>query len=138
MGLYLMKIGNVHSILSLGRSFSCHVTSLFLTSPLSKGTANFVMKWKESKREASISITVIKGLVKDITGDDNEKWIPTVAFECRGCEPYAFRPEVGLRVVRERGDVNRTQSDQRSVSVRVGREGSHCNVSHCLINELIT
>ena len=36
----------------------------------SKGSANFVMKWKESKRDASISFTVIKGLTRDsITGD---------------------------------------------------------------------
>ena len=26
------------------------------------------MKWKESKREASINVTVIKGLVRDVTG----------------------------------------------------------------------
>lgn len=36
--------------------------------PCSKGSANFVMKWKESKREASISVTTIKGLVRDVTG----------------------------------------------------------------------
>ena len=27
-------------------------------------------------------------------GDDNEKWVPTVALECRGLEPFAYRPEV--------------------------------------------
>lgn len=37
----------------------------------SKGSANFVMKWKESKREASISVTTIKGLVRDVTGEHN-------------------------------------------------------------------
>jgi len=38
----------------------------------SKGSANFVMKWKESKREAAISVTTIKGLVRDITGDTRD------------------------------------------------------------------
>ena len=25
---------------------------------------------------------------------DHEKWVPIVALECRGCEPFAYRPEV--------------------------------------------
>ncbi len=36
----------------------------------SKGTANFVMKWKDSKREASISVAEVKGLgIRNITGE---------------------------------------------------------------------
>ncbi len=72
------------------------------------------MKWKDSKREGSISITSIKGLTRDMTGgwlsqfsvhywpwticfcgteNDADKWVPTAVFECRGLEPYAFHPE---------------------------------------------
>jgi hypothetical protein len=29
------------------------------------------------------------------TEDDDGKWVPVVAFECRGIEPTAFHPEVG-------------------------------------------
>ena len=154
-----------------------------LASLCSKGSANFVMRWKESKRDASISFTVIKGLTRDsITGsdtlrlhviwfiwgvypqqslqimpfsswwlctltvkiryqrmlitwqdqysdwfpiiihlegterpeccmsffaefspdsspadeDNRTKWVPMAAFECRGCEPFSFTPEVWI------------------------------------------
>jgi len=30
------------------------------------------------------------------TEDDDGKWVPVVAFECRGIEPTAFHPEVGM------------------------------------------
>ncbi|KAG1672233.1 hypothetical protein FOA52_002934 [Chlamydomonas sp. UWO 241] len=61
--------------------------------PGSKGNANFVMKWKESKRECTISIVDVKGATRDITEDDNEKWVPIAVFECRGCEPTGYQPE---------------------------------------------
>jgi hypothetical protein len=44
-----------------------HYDSVFL---LRKGNANFVMKWKESKREASVKVTMIKGLNRDIKGNE--------------------------------------------------------------------
>ena len=50
-----------------------------------------MMKWKESKREASINVTVIKGLVRDVTGG------PIFWFRIQGMlSPFPFRVP-GLR-----------------------------------------
>ncbi|KIZ05665.1 hypothetical protein MNEG_2291 [Monoraphidium neglectum] len=60
----------------------------------SKGTANFVMKFdKASKHEAYLNVLEIKGVTRDITEEDNGKWVPVIAFECRGLEPVAYHPE---------------------------------------------
>ena len=73
----------------------------------SRGTANFVISF--DKREASISFTEVKGKVillsciflwpphslkllqvrRQYTADDSGKFVPVVAFECRGAEPSA-------------------------------------------------
>lgn len=60
----------------------------------SKGNANFVMKFaKGSKNEASLNVLEVKGVTREVTGDDSGKWVPVVAFECRGMEPVAYHPE---------------------------------------------
>lgn len=59
----------------------------------SKGSANLVMRFaKGSKNEASLSVLEIKGVTRDVTADDDGKFVPFVAFECRGLEPVAYRP----------------------------------------------
>lgn len=60
----------------------------------SKGTANFVMKFdKASKHEAYINVLEVKGVTREVTADDGGKWVPVMAFECRGLEPVAYHPE---------------------------------------------
>ena len=55
---------------------------------------NFALRWKESKRDCSISIISPKGWKPSaICGDDQGKFFPIAAFECRGCEPYEYTPE---------------------------------------------
>ncbi|EFJ43749.1 hypothetical protein VOLCADRAFT_109954 [Volvox carteri f. nagariensis] len=66
----------------------------------SKGTANLVMKFaKGSKKEASINVQEIKGVTRPYTADDDGKFVPIIAFECRGLDPIAFHPEGDWRVV---------------------------------------
>eukprot|EP00877_Chromochloris_zofingiensis_P005867 jgi/Chrzof1/1533/Cz10g11130.t1 len=60
----------------------------------SKGTANYVMKWaKDSRKEAYINLTEIKGVTRSYTGDDDGKFVPIMGFECRGLDPIAFYPQ---------------------------------------------
>ncbi|GBF90293.1 hypothetical protein Rsub_02399 [Raphidocelis subcapitata] len=60
----------------------------------SKGSANFVMKFdKASKHEAYLNVLEIKGVTREITADDSGKFVPVIAFECRGLEPIAYHPE---------------------------------------------
>ena len=32
------------------------------------------------------------GMPRDVTSDDNGNYVPVLAMECRGLEPYAFHP----------------------------------------------
>jgi hypothetical protein len=58
----------------------------------SKGTANLVMKFaKGAKHESYVNVLEIKGVTRDITAEDDGKFVPFVAFECRGLEPIAYR-----------------------------------------------
>ena len=60
----------------------------------SKGEANFVIKFdKGSKHEAYLNVVAIKGVTRPVTADDSGEWVPVAAFECRGLEPVAYRPE---------------------------------------------
>ncbi|KAF6266137.1 hypothetical protein COO60DRAFT_1475747 [Scenedesmus sp. NREL 46B-D3] len=50
----------------------------------SKGTANFVMKFaKDSRHECSINVMQLKGVTRAVTEDDEGKFVPVMAFECR-------------------------------------------------------
>ncbi|GAX85612.1 hypothetical protein CEUSTIGMA_g13027.t1 [Chlamydomonas eustigma] len=73
--------------------------------PGGKGSANFTMKWKESKRDASITVTIVKGLTRDIKGDDHDKWVPIATLECRGLEPVGYTPEGDWEVISNVGTV---------------------------------
>jgi len=61
----------------------------------SRGTANLVVR--EGKREHTMSVVDVKGLVKPLTPEDD--WAPIVAFDCRGMEPVAWHPTSGYEVV---------------------------------------
>eukprot|EP00882_Tetradesmus_deserticola_P007366 GHRQ01007760.1.p2 GENE.GHRQ01007760.1~~GHRQ01007760.1.p2 ORF type:complete len:163 (+),score=60.18 GHRQ01007760.1:249-737(+) len=72
----------------------------------SKGTANFVMKFaKDSRHECSINVMQLKGVTRAVTEDDEGKFVPVMAFECRGIEPTAFHPEDGFVVTSKGGKV---------------------------------
>lgn len=60
----------------------------------SRGEAHFVMKFdKASKHEAYLNVLDVKGVTRPVTAADSGKWVPVVAFECRGLEPVAYHPE---------------------------------------------
>lgn len=44
-------------------------------------------------------------LPRVITGDDSDSFVPVLAFECRGLEPYAFHPMSDEFVVTSTGGV---------------------------------
>eukprot|EP00198_Chlamydomonas_reinhardtii_P005159 XP_001694495.1 predicted protein [Chlamydomonas reinhardtii] len=74
----------------------------------SKGTANLVMKFaKGSKKESSVNVLEIKGVTRpcdaELASDDDGKFVPIIAFECRGLEPIAFHPEGDWHVVSSGG-----------------------------------
>ena len=65
--------------------------------PGSRGTANFILKWfKDAKHAATLNVMTIKGVTQPYTAEKAGKWVPIVAFECRGMEPTAWHPEVRL------------------------------------------
>lgn len=77
----------------------------------SKGKAHFVMKWPESKQECSVNVTPIKNHTRPyIDADDNEKWVPIAAFECRGIDIVQWFPEGGY-IVRSTGGTTWTDVD---------------------------
>jgi len=70
----------------------------------SKGTANFVMKWdKQSKHQAYAVVEQVKGLTRPIGAEDNNTWVPVVAFECRGLDMERHHPRDGWVVVSTSG-----------------------------------
>ena len=63
-----------------------------------RGTANFVMKWKDSGRQCNVSI------VEDSLGElDEEGSGVLITFECRNCEIETWHPSDGYVVVSEGG-----------------------------------
>ena len=66
---------------------------------------HFELKWEGSKKTSILHVLDDKEVAsalkkkkykgekpREYTGNDNEKWIPLLCMECRGLEPYAFRP----------------------------------------------
>ena len=67
--------------------------------PNSKGTAHFVMKWPESKKEATINVVSIPKHTRPyIDAEDSETYVPIAAFECRGADITKWFPESGYIV----------------------------------------
>jgi hypothetical protein len=75
--------------------------------PGSRGTANFVCKWvRDAKHAASIVVeTTVKGVTRDLTGEDEGAWVPVCGFECRGIEPTALHLGGGFTVTTPAGTV---------------------------------
>lgn len=63
----------------------------------SRGTANFVMKWKESKRQCNVTLTAIETWNSDSNDD------PLAVFECRNCEIVDWHPADGFAVTSSEG-----------------------------------
>lgn len=65
-----------------------------------RGEAHFLLKWPGAKQQAQLTVVhdVKKLKLRAVTGDDSGEFVPIVAFECRGLEPYAWHPESGYRV----------------------------------------
>ncbi|KFM25772.1 UPF0587 protein C1orf123-like protein [Auxenochlorella protothecoides] len=60
----------------------------------SRGTAHFALKWsRDARHEASLSLQHIKGVTRALTAADAGKFVPIVAFECRGLDPIAWQPQ---------------------------------------------
>ncbi|KAF4654210.1 hypothetical protein FOL47_010099 [Perkinsus chesapeaki] len=67
----------------------------------SRGTANLVINFKGLKKEATIVQTNVKKMKinQTYTADDSDKWVPLIAFECRGCEITKWHPHTGYRAI---------------------------------------
>jgi hypothetical protein len=83
---------------------------------------HFRVRWEGSKKASTLIVldgeaakSAMKKLKKkskdldvprEVTGDDSGEYVPILAMECRGLEPYAFHPMGGeFRVVSEGGAV---------------------------------
>ena len=65
----------------------------------SRGSAHFLLKWPGGKKESQMDIIRIKkGVLRNITDADSDEYVPIVAFECRGIEPFAYYPQSGFTV----------------------------------------
>lgn len=77
---------------------------------------HFALKWGGAQKKSTLEILdeaatkaalkkkKYKGqLPRDYTGTDSSEWIPVLAMECRGIEPYAFHPLDDLFVVTSEG-----------------------------------
>ena len=66
---------------------------------------HFSLKWEGSKKASVLRIldakeaaTALKkkkqkdGVPRNFTADDSGDWVPLLAMECRGLEPYEFKP----------------------------------------------
>jgi len=71
----------------------------------SRGEANFVMKFPDSKKQASVVFTDVKGLTTKGVVDKSGEWVPVMGFECRGLEPTTFYPAKGVTIKSEGGTV---------------------------------
>lgn len=61
----------------------------------SKGQCNFQLKFvKDARRSAYLTVIPVKGLTRDMTGEDDRKWVPIIGFDCRGLDVVDFHPEV--------------------------------------------
>lgn len=75
--------------------------------PGSRGVANFVCKWvRDAKHAASIVVEeTVKGVTRDVTGEDEGQWVPVCGFECRGIEPTKLHLGGGFTVTTPAGTV---------------------------------
>ena len=61
----------------------------------SRGEANFALKWvKDARKAAFLTVVPVKKVTRHMTGEDDRKWVPIIAFDCRGMDVIGFHPEV--------------------------------------------
>lgn len=71
----------------------------------SRGVANLIIKWPNSIVQSSMNICEIKNKTKDCI-TESDKWVPIIAFECRGMEPIkCHTPLHGVSVISSGGTV---------------------------------
>nr|CEL68361.1 TPA: C1orf123, related [Neospora caninum Liverpool] len=67
--------------------------------PNSRGTANFLVRWDGSKQTSTLNVQDVKNVTRrTYTAEDSGKFVPVVAFECRGVEPVKWYPADGYVV----------------------------------------
>jgi hypothetical protein len=78
---------------------------------------HFRLKWEGSKRASVLQVLDEKETAsafkkkkkykgekpRSYTGDDNGNWVPLLAMECRGLEPYAFHPMMDEFIITSEG-----------------------------------
>lgn len=57
-----------------------------------RSSANFVMKWKESRSECTISCVPLPELKSEYTEADSGDWVAIQAFEARGADVVGYQP----------------------------------------------
>lgn len=64
----------------------------------SRGDANLVMKWPDSRKQATLNIQEIKNVTRDVyTLEDSGTFVPVIGLECRGLEPFrCHTPSTGF------------------------------------------
>eukprot|EP00638_Chattonella_subsalsa_P010492 CAMPEP_0117748562 /NCGR_PEP_ID=MMETSP0947-20121206/9207_1 /TAXON_ID=44440 /ORGANISM="Chattonella subsalsa, Strain CCMP2191" /LENGTH=142 /DNA_ID=CAMNT_0005566283 /DNA_START=222 /DNA_END=650 /DNA_ORIENTATION=- len=67
----------------------------------SRGTANFVVKFGGSRKQAHLNVVEIKNTTRALTGDDANTFVPVVAFDCRGLEVVGWHPQSDFEVTGE-------------------------------------
>ncbi|GFH51319.1 hypothetical protein CTEN210_07795 [Chaetoceros tenuissimus] len=78
---------------------------------------HFSLKWEDSKKASTLTVlsaaelkTALKKkkgkskgkdpyMIRNVTAEDNNEYVPVAAFETRGIEPYAFHPMGGEFIV---------------------------------------
>eukprot|EP01041_Mallomonas_annulata_P000662 gene662-1279_t len=58
----------------------------------SRGTANFIMRWKGSREQCYIKVVDVKKCDGTYKIDDSGNFVTILGLECRGLEPLAWLP----------------------------------------------
>lgn len=83
--------------------FACESDVIDLDN--SRGQANFVIKFPDSKKQASVVFEHVKGLTTKGVIRASEEWTPVMGFECRGLELEKFVPTKGVTITSASGTV---------------------------------
>lgn len=61
----------------------------------SRGQCNFQIKFvKDARKSAYLTVVPLKNVTRSMTGEDDGRWVPFIAFDCRGMDVTGFHPEV--------------------------------------------
>lgn len=71
----------------------------------SRGEANFVIKFPDSKKQASVVFTDVKGVTTSGVVAKSGEFVPVMGFECRGLELEAWYPTKGAVIKSTGGTV---------------------------------